>query len=78
MTDNPVILDVDERGVATITMDDPERRNALSVEMLEGLQAAFREADEREDVRAVVLRSSHERTFSSGRTSPVSPRKSRW
>jgi enoyl-CoA hydratase/carnithine racemase len=66
MTANPVRFDVDARGVATITLDDPERRNALSVEMLEGLQAAFDDAQAREDVRAVVLRSSHERTFSSG------------
>ena len=66
MAGDPVLFDLTPAGVATITMDDPERRNALSVEMLEGLHAAFREADEREDVRAVVLRSSHERTFSSG------------
>ncbi|MBU3675531.1 MAG: enoyl-CoA hydratase/isomerase family protein, partial [Solirubrobacteraceae bacterium] len=26
-----------KEGVATITLDDPDRRNALSAEMLEGL-----------------------------------------
>jgi enoyl-CoA hydratase len=61
-----VLYDVDERGVATITLNDPDTRNALSVELLGGLIAAFEMARDAEDVRCVVLASSHERTFSSG------------
>jgi enoyl-CoA hydratase len=53
-------------GVATITLDDPDTRNALSTEMLDELIAAFERARDDEDVRCVVLASSHERTFSSG------------
>jgi enoyl-CoA hydratase/carnithine racemase len=53
-------------GVATIALNDPKTRNALSVEMLNGLIAAFERADADDEARAVVLRSSHERTFSSG------------
>jgi enoyl-CoA hydratase len=53
-------------GVATITLDDPATRNALSVELLEQLYAAFERARDDDDVRVVVLASSHERTFSSG------------
>lgn len=53
-------------GVATITMNDPETRNSLSPEMLDGLIAAFERANAAEEVRAVVLASSHERVFSSG------------
>ncbi len=53
-------------GVATITLNDPETRNALSVEMLTGLTEAFERARDDEAVRCVVLASSHERTFSSG------------
>ena len=52
--------------VATITLDDPETRNSLSNELLEELLDAFRRARDDEDVRCVVLASSHERTFSSG------------
>ncbi len=44
-----------EAGVATLTMNRPERRNALSNEMLEGLALALREAEARADVRCVVL-----------------------
>jgi len=53
-------------GVATITLDDPDTRNALSIELLDELIAAFTRAREDAEVRCVVLASSHERTFSSG------------
>jgi 2-(1,2-epoxy-1,2-dihydrophenyl)acetyl-CoA isomerase len=44
-----------EGGVAYLTMNRPERRNALSDEMLRGLAAALREAETASDVRCVVL-----------------------
>ncbi|HEU4657039.1 MAG TPA: enoyl-CoA hydratase-related protein [Capillimicrobium sp.] len=53
-------------GVATITLDDPDTRNALSTELLDELIAGFERARDDEAVRCVVLASSHERTFSSG------------
>lgn len=53
-------------GVATITLDDPATRNALSAELLGELIEAFERARDDDDVRCVVLASSHERTFSSG------------
>jgi enoyl-CoA hydratase/carnithine racemase len=53
-------------GVATITLDDPDTRNALSTELLDELLEAFTRARADEAVRCVVLASSHERTFSSG------------
>jgi enoyl-CoA hydratase len=52
--------------VATITLDDPDTRNALSVELLGELIAALESARDDEDVRVVVLASSHEKVFSSG------------
>jgi enoyl-CoA hydratase/carnithine racemase len=53
-------------GVATITLDDPGTRNALSAELLGELIESFERARDDDDVRCVVLASSHERTFSSG------------
>lgn len=44
-----------EDGVAFLTMNRPERRNALSDEMLQGLSLALREAESATDVRCVVL-----------------------
>jgi enoyl-CoA hydratase len=55
-----------EGGVATITLDHPETRNALSDELLDELIAAFTAARDDDAVRCVVLTSSHETVFSSG------------
>ena len=53
-------------GVATIALDQPETRNALSDEVLDDLLAAFAHARDDDEVRCVVLASTHETTFSSG------------
>ena len=53
-------------GVATITLDQPETRNALSDQLLDELIAAFEAARADAAMRCVVLTSSHERVFSSG------------
>ena len=52
--------------VATITLDSPDTRNALSNEMLTELIDAFRAARDDEEVRCVVLTSSHEKVFCAG------------
>ncbi|GIW43401.1 MAG: enoyl-CoA hydratase [Candidatus Binatia bacterium] len=52
-------------GVAEITLDRPERRNALNDEMIEGLLSAFRAAYDDVAVRAVVLRAQGD-TFCAG------------
>ena len=53
-------------GVATIALDDPETRNALSDELLSELLAALRDAKADDDARVVVLTSTHEKVFSAG------------
>jgi enoyl-CoA hydratase/carnithine racemase len=53
-------------SVATITLNQPETRNELSIEVLSELLAAFEAARGDDQVRCVVLTSSHERVFSSG------------
>jgi enoyl-CoA hydratase/carnithine racemase len=52
--------------VATITLDDPETRNALSAELLRDLLGALAKAKDDPEVRVVVLTSSHEKVFSAG------------
>jgi enoyl-CoA hydratase len=42
-------------GVATVTLNDPEKRNRLSHEMLTQLVAAIKRARDDEDAKAVVL-----------------------
>jgi enoyl-CoA hydratase len=61
-----VLYQLDEGGVATITLNDPDTRNALSADMLAGLTGAFERARDDPQARCVVLASSHEKTFSSG------------
>ena len=55
-----------EDHVATIALDQPDNRNALSNELLGDLIAAFEASRDDDEVRVVVLTSSHETTFSSG------------
>ena len=56
----------DDSGVATVTLDQPETRNALSDELLGELTDALEAARADAGVRCVVLASSHEKVFSSG------------
>jgi len=58
--------DVSETGVATIALNQPETRNALSNELLDELIGAFVAARDDPGVRCVVLTSTHERIFSAG------------
>ncbi len=65
VSEPPVLYDLAD-GVATITLNEPATRNALSAELLGGLIAAFERARDEAEVRCVVLASSHEKVFSSG------------
>ena len=57
---------VADTGVATVAMDQPDTRNALSDELLSDLIAAFEAARDDDAVRCVVLASTHPTTFSAG------------
>ena len=66
MTYATLRYDVADTGVATIALDQPETRNALSDELLGELEAALIAARDDDAVRCVVLTSTHEKVFSSG------------
>lgn len=51
---NAVLVDVAGQ-VAVVTLNRPERRNAISAALLAGLRQAVTELDARPDVRAIVL-----------------------
>jgi enoyl-CoA hydratase len=61
-----ILYDVGDNGVATITLNQPDTRNALSAELLGDLIDAFETARDDDAVRCIVLTSSHEKVFSSG------------
>ncbi|HYN84991.1 MAG TPA: enoyl-CoA hydratase-related protein [Pyrinomonadaceae bacterium] len=50
----PVLYAV-EGACALVTLNRPDKRNALNDELVAGLKDALRDADSREDVRAVVI-----------------------
>jgi enoyl-CoA hydratase len=58
--------EVSDAGVATIALDQPDTRNALSDGLLDELIAALRQARDDDAVRCVVLTSTHDRVFSAG------------
>jgi len=66
MSDGTVRYEVRDDGVATIALDAPETRNALSSELLGDVIAAFTSARDDERVRCVVLTSTHDKVFSAG------------
>ncbi|CAA9256188.1 MAG: Enoyl-CoA hydratase [uncultured Acidimicrobiales bacterium] len=56
MTTPLLRVDVDsDRRVAVLTLNHPERRNSLSLELVEGIIAAFDDLESRDDVGAVVI-----------------------
>lgn len=66
MSYETILYDVRDDGVATVTLNTPDNRNALTNELLGELTAAFESARDDERVRCVVLTSSHEKVFSAG------------
>jgi enoyl-CoA hydratase len=61
-----ILYDVRDDGVATVTLNTPDNRNALSNQLLGELTEAFGSAAGDERVRCVVLTSSHDKVFSAG------------
>jgi len=55
MTSSPDLLESIDRGVMTLTMNRPDRRNALSLDMSAALTAALTRAANDSGIRAVVL-----------------------
>ncbi|HEY5709811.1 MAG TPA: enoyl-CoA hydratase-related protein [Solirubrobacterales bacterium] len=53
-------------GVATVTLNNPEKRNMLSGQMLVELVDAMKTARDAEDVRAVVLTGAGDKVFCAG------------
>ena len=53
-------------GVGVITFNNPEKRNAMSLEMWEGLGSALTELRDDPDVRVVILTGAGDKAFVSG------------
>jgi enoyl-CoA hydratase len=53
-------------GVRTIALDDPDKRNALSLKLLDDLIGALQDARSDRDTKCVVLASTHPKVFCAG------------
>jgi enoyl-CoA hydratase len=61
-----ILYEVAPTGVATISLNQPETRNALSDDVLAELVTALESARDDPAVRCVVITSTHDSVFSSG------------
>jgi enoyl-CoA hydratase len=53
-------------GVGLVTFNNPEKRNAMSIEMWEGLGQALTELREDDNIRVVILTGAGDKAFMSG------------
>jgi len=56
MTANPVLWDLDTRGVATVTLNRPEVNNAYDAGLINGVLSAMDELGNKPNLRVVVLK----------------------
>lgn len=61
----PILLTKYEQGVASLTLNRPEKRNALSLELLQLLDQELEKCEQEDSVRVIVL-SANGPVFSSG------------
>ena len=60
------VLTAQDGAVRTVTINRPDARNALDVDVLAGLVEALRTADADDDVRVIVLTGAGDRAFCAG------------
>ncbi len=60
-----ILVDIDGRGVATITLNRPEKKNSLSAQMIADLTAVALDLPKNEKIRVAVLRGAGD-TFCAG------------
>ena len=67
MTFENLLVEVDEgTAVATVTIDRPEKLNAISMAMRASIVEAFEQLGRDERVRVIVVKGSGDRAFSAG------------
>ncbi len=66
MTYETILCEVGEDGVAVITLNRPDVRNAINHQMVDDLHAALGSLEERDDVKALILTAAGGKAFMSG------------
>jgi len=65
-TSSSKILATMDKGIAQITINNQERRNAMSLEMWQALANAMRQLTQESTVRVVIIKGAGEKAFISG------------
>ena len=60
------VLTETSNGITTITVNRPKKLNALNIETIEELHEAFKEANDDENTKVIVLTGSGEKAFIAG------------
>src|SRR5438876_10494033 len=66
MPSEPAVLYAKADGIATVTMNRPEVRNAINAEMLCRLADAWQDINDDASIRAVIFTGTGEQAFSAG------------
>lgn len=61
-----LLVEVDDQGIATVTINRPEKLNALNADVIADLDAFFERAESDETIRGVILTGSGEKSFVAG------------
>jgi enoyl-CoA hydratase/carnithine racemase len=61
-----VLYEKRDDGIVVVTLNRPEKRNAVSPELAAGLDAAVKRSEADPEVRAVILTSSNDKVFCAG------------
>jgi len=64
--DAPVLCDRGEGGIATVTINNPSRRNALDLNTWRLLEQTMNELSADDDLRCVIVRGAGEKAFAAG------------
>ncbi len=65
LQNDKVLFEVDSRGVATVTLNNPEKHNAFDDQIIETLTQVFEHITSRSDIKLMVL-ASNGKSFSAG------------
>src|ERR1041384_556752 len=63
MSYQQILFETDEQGVALVTINRPDKRNALSIELVAELEAAFDRVENDRSVRALILTGAGDKAF---------------
>lgn len=61
-----LLVDVDDLGVATVTINRPDKLNALNAQVMDDLDHFFEKAEREESIRGVILTGAGPKSFVAG------------